>query len=325
MKTASKVIVGVIILAVIIAIAAFSFSGNATKERTVRIGYLPIMTAMPLFVAQEKGFFADEGVTVEAIPVQTSNQMTEALIRGDIDFSVDSSQVPTVVAETIDPGKIKIFSMPDRSYPDKPFDSILVAKGSPIHSLKDLEGKRLGVHPGSTATAMVGHYLKGKGIDISTITFVPLTPATQLGALTSGSIDALHALEPTIAIAVDQDVAEVMYGSIYAQLVPGAQAILGGSSVSTDFLEKEPALARKTIRALDKANQFVLDHESEARKVLPSHMKLSDTASEKVVLAYKSPTSQMDFVKEQKFLDLLYQLGEIKQPIRAEDILYRSS
>ena len=56
--------------------------------------------------------------------------------------------------------------------------------------------------PGSTATSLLRKYLKDSKVEVGGITFVPIPPQTQLGALLEGSIDALHAYEPTTAIAL---------------------------------------------------------------------------------------------------------------------------
>jgi ABC-type nitrate/sulfonate/bicarbonate transport system substrate-binding protein len=174
---------------------------GGSKTATVRIGYLSNTGSLPLFVAEEKGFFTEEGIHEEATPIATSNQLVDALAAGNLDAYPESSAYPVLAVELQSPGRLKIFSASEITK-QKPFDSILVKDSSPIGTLPDLAGKRIGVFPGSTATSLLRKYLKDSHIDVSGIVFVPIPPQTQLGALLEGSIDALHAYEPTTAIAL---------------------------------------------------------------------------------------------------------------------------
>jgi ABC-type nitrate/sulfonate/bicarbonate transport system substrate-binding protein len=181
--------------------ALFFYGGcDGSKTNTVRIGYLSNTGSLPLFVAEEKGFFTEEGIHEEATPIATSNQLVDALVAGNLDAYPESSAYPALAVELQSPGRLKIFSA-SAITKQKPFDSILVKDGSSIRSVSDLAGKRIGVFPGSTATSFLKKYLKDSHIDASGIVFVPVPPQTQLGALLEGSIDALHAYEPTTAIA----------------------------------------------------------------------------------------------------------------------------
>jgi len=72
------------------------------------------------------------------------------------------------------------------------------------YDLEDLEGKKIGVFPGSTATNLLKKFLSDNNIDISKIEFIQIVPPNQLPALYGGSIDVLHAYEPTTAIALQR-------------------------------------------------------------------------------------------------------------------------
>src|SRR6185295_15959993 len=92
----------------------------------------------------------------------------------------------------------------DRAAPDAPFDSIIVPQNSSLQTLADIQGKKVGVFPGSTGTNVLKYTMRKKGLDPSQTTFLQLTGANQLSALESGSIDALFAYEPTFTIAMQK-------------------------------------------------------------------------------------------------------------------------
>ena len=67
-----------------------------------------------------------------------------------------------------------------------------------------MEGRKIGVFPGSTATNLLKKFLSDNNIDISKIEFIQIVPPNQLPTLYEGSIDVLHAYEPTTAIALQR-------------------------------------------------------------------------------------------------------------------------
>src|SRR3989344_1148510 len=225
MKNA-KLIIPILIIAVIIVGALFVIYPKQKEEKIVKIGYLPIMASLPLYVAQENNYFVEQGVQIETTQLQSSNQLVDALVRGDIDIVVETSAVPALIAETIDSGKLKIFSASDIT-PETPFDSLIVKTGSSLNSLKDLEGKKIGVFPGSTATNLLKKFLSDNNVDTSKIEFIQIVPANQLPALYEGSIDVLHAYEPTTAIALQSGNAKKLYSSIYSEQLKNKTQRLG--------------------------------------------------------------------------------------------------
>ena len=136
----TNLIASILIMLILIIGAIYLFYPRTEETKTVRIGYLPIVASLPLYTAQENGYFKEQRVDIEAIQLQTSNQIIEALIRGDIDIGVGLSSVPFLAAESKDPGKMKVFSVSDLTK-DRPFDYIIADKEE-VASIKNLEGKK---------------------------------------------------------------------------------------------------------------------------------------------------------------------------------------
>ena len=68
--------------------------------------------------------------------------------------------------------------------------ALLVPKGSPIHSVAQLRGKRIAVAQGSSADYHLLTVLTKAGLSVHDVTLVYLQPAAGLAALTSGHVDA---------------------------------------------------------------------------------------------------------------------------------------
>ncbi len=317
----TKLFVSILIIVLIVIGAFFVFSPKQEETRVVKIGYLPIMASLPLYVAQENNYFIEQGIQIETIQLQSSNQLVDALIRGDIDIVVESSAVPALIAETIDSGKIKIFSASDIT-PETPFDSLIVKKDSTLNSLKDLEGKKIGVFPGSTATNLLKKFLSDNNVDISKMEFIQIVPANQLPALYEGSIDALHAYEPTTAIALQSGNAKKLYSSIYAeQLNHNPQGV---ALISTKFISENPQLAKKTIKAFNQASDFISQNDAKTREIVVKYVKVDKSVADNVVFLYMSRSDKINKNVLQSYADMLYDIGEMENKIDVSTLLYNS-
>jgi ABC-type nitrate/sulfonate/bicarbonate transport system substrate-binding protein len=289
------------------------------EKPTVRMGYLNIVASLPLFVAEEKGFFKDEGIQYEATAIATSNQLVDAVVAGNLDCYIESSAVPVLAVELQSSGKLKVFSVSEIT-PQAPFDALLVKEDSPIKTLSDLSGKRIGVFPGSTATNLLKKYLTDKKIDISSTSFVPMPPANHLAALLEGSIDALHAYEPTTAIAMNKGGIRQIHGSVYAEMLsPNPQGV---AAINVTFINKYPNTAAKVVRAFERAMVFMKEHDAETRQILAKKMGLSEDVSKRCVFLYMLPHDQIPVDIFQQYSDMLTDLGELSGRVQVEKLLY---
>ncbi|UCC21887.1 MAG: ABC transporter substrate-binding protein [Planctomycetota bacterium] len=287
---------------------------------TVRIGYLNLVTSLPLSVAVEKGFFIEQGVDYKAVPVASSNKIVESVITGDLDCFVGASAVPVLASELKAPGRLKVFAVSEITA-DQPFDALLVRKASPIRTLSDLSGKRIAVFPGTTATNLLRKYLGDKDVNTSTITFVPMSPASHLDALQKGSVDVIYAYEPTIAIALSTGDVKKLHGSVYADMLsPNPISV---SVVSSRFLQRHPKTAAKVISALQRAMEYMREQDGVARSILAGQMNLSREAANRCVFLYMLGHEQIDSAVFQRFVDMLTELGELKGCVTVDRLVYR--
>lgn len=312
--------IGVVILIVLIVGIFVLLKQTTTQEPSVRIGYLNIVASLPLYVAEEKGFLKEENITYESIAIASSNQLVDAVVAGNLDFYIESSAVPVLAVERQSPGKLRVFSVSEITR-QAPFDALLVKEESAIMNLSDLVGKRIGVFPGSTATNLLKKYLRDQGLDISSITFIPMPPQNHLTALLEGSVDAIHAYEPTTAIALTKGGIRKIFGSVYAEMLsPNPQGV---AVVSTTFAQQYPAITKKIIRALERAMIFMKEHDYETREILIKRMGLSEDAAELSVFLYMLPHDKIPSDIFQKYADMLTYLGEIDGQVNVENLLYR--
>ena len=67
-------------------IAAFGPFGTVARAETVKIGIIKTTASGPIFVADAKGYFAAEDITVDLVYFDSGQPISVAVASGDIDF-----------------------------------------------------------------------------------------------------------------------------------------------------------------------------------------------------------------------------------------------
>jgi ABC-type nitrate/sulfonate/bicarbonate transport system substrate-binding protein len=76
-----------------------------TEPPKVRIGYLPIIADLPLFVALEKGYFQKRQLDVEAVRFESSPTMSTAFVNNEIAAVASIASTVALSIESRDPGR----------------------------------------------------------------------------------------------------------------------------------------------------------------------------------------------------------------------------
>jgi len=315
-----RTVLAILVAAVALVTGCQVSTGSFSKQPpTVRIGRLNIVTGLPVLVAQEKGFLADEAIEYKTVTFGSSNEIVDAILAGRLDCFVGASAVPVLAAQLNSPGKLKVFAV-SRITADKPFDALLVRRDSSIKTLADLPSAKIAVFPGSTAKNLLSKFLADKDVDVSSLTFVPMAPADHLDALLKGAVDVIYAYEPTIAVALSSQPVRKLHGSVYAQMLSPNPISL--SVISTEFLKKHPETARSLIRALERGMAYMKQDDSRTRRILEKEMKLSRQAADRCVFLYMVGHEQIDSALLQRFANILTGIGELEEHVNVESLIY---
>ena len=151
--------------------------------------------------------------------------MLQAMAAGSVDIGGVGNAPPVFAASGGD--QLAIVG----AYQANPLGSaLLVPKGSSIHSVADLRGKKIAVAQGSSADYHLLTVLNKAGISVHDVTLVYLQPAEGLAALTSGHVDAWDIWSPFLEQAESQDSATALvtgsgYGSPYSFEVASRAAL----------------------------------------------------------------------------------------------------
>ena len=216
------------------------------EDPTLRIGTLPILDLLPLFVAEKQGYFKDQGITVTFVPAQSAAERDQLMQAGQID-GMNNDMVSTVLYNK-DSVKIKVVRTAIQASPAWSQYSIFAAKDSGIKSAADLKGVEIGISQATVIEYITYRLLEDAGLqpaDIKTTNVIKIADRMQL--LASGQLKAATLPEPLATLAEQQ-------GAI--RLVPDAKNPDHSNSVisfAAQVLKDKPNTVRKFLAAYEKA------------------------------------------------------------------------
>jgi NitT/TauT family transport system substrate-binding protein len=299
-----------------VCLALFLLSCTRSKPgvvENVRFGYLPIASDASFFVAVEKGFFKDQGLQVEPSKFETSNQALEALVAGRIDATAVVALETALALEANTPDQFCITEMTAANAETK-VHRIMVKADSPIKTLADLKGKKIGTFPGSQMVVflklILGRYLDTK----REVEIIQLKPELQPQALESGQVDALFCLEPTGTLLEARGLGRaISINPLYEFIQKPFPTAVG--VVSTHLAKEKPKVVAKIVSALVAAHQYMKAHPQETLLTLPKYVPIeSDIVSRVSLYDYWDPDS-IDRDAVQKLADLYVDKGILTKHI----------
>jgi NitT/TauT family transport system substrate-binding protein len=147
------------------------------QPATVRVGTLKLVGGAPLFVAQDRGYFRQEGVDARFVYFGAAAPVATAVVTGDIDVGATGI---TGTLFNLSAGGARIWLVADRGQerPGYPLNAVVVSNATydqGVRSLRDLRGKRLGLTTlGSTFHYQIGKLLERERLSEKDVELVPL-------------------------------------------------------------------------------------------------------------------------------------------------------
>jgi NitT/TauT family transport system substrate-binding protein len=173
----------------------------------VRVGYIPVTIYAPIYVADAKGYFAEEGIDIELMPVQGGSDNVVQLGAGN--FDVAGGGIGAGMWNAADRGiEFEIVAPLHAERP--PLTTPLVVskarfESGEITSVADLAGMRVAVNAAGAATEYwLQKALEQGGLTLDDVELVAVGFREVGAALESGTLDAGMLGEPLTTLAEDQ-------------------------------------------------------------------------------------------------------------------------
>jgi ABC-type nitrate/sulfonate/bicarbonate transport system substrate-binding protein len=316
-------------------------TAGAAELKKIKYATLAGTTQPVFFVAQDKGFLAEEGLDVDIENVTSGTSMIiEIVAAGQIDIGVTAPGVTMLAIEKGVP--IKMVGAFEYQFIDKNGRSwdgaVLVCEDTDsLKKLEDLKGKKIAVSDiGGIYNIYLRNALRKRGLDPDKdVSILPIPYTSMHSALVKKQVDVAFMLPPTYAIAKkDTPLKILMEGTKVSDLGVDLSAGIG---VNEKFAKKNPEIVVKFIKALLKADQFIVKDikETNGEYVKASVQKRTKYKPEFLEAWYTYRGSygrEWDYVNPlqipssliPKLSDLFIAEKQLKKPLTAEKVIDNS-
>ena len=164
----------------------------SAHAESIKIGIGPVTSAGPIFIAQDKGYFAAEGLAAEAISFDAAQSVAQGVVAGDLDFGATAA---TAAAYNLAAkGGLKIIGGQGREVPSFNGSAFLASNhawDNGLRSLKDMGNHTVGiVQIGGPIHYEVELAADKYKVDMKSVRLVALQSLPNLAtALAGGQVD----------------------------------------------------------------------------------------------------------------------------------------
>lgn len=217
-----------------------------------------------VFIAIENDYFLAEDIELKIRYYASGKETIAALFSGEVDIAA-ASELP-IALNSFKRNDFTIWITIAMSAKNL---QVLARKDRGVNNPQDLVGKKVAIAMGTIIHYFMDTYLLTNRIDTSDVEIVDVQPQAMVDAIVNGNVDAIFSWEPNI---------------YYAQKILGDNAIvlpnLYGPRVTynlvskKDFIGNNPQSLRKTIKALQKAEEFMKDNRAESIDMTASRLEI---------------------------------------------------
>ena len=215
---------------------------------------------LPLYIAIDQGYLADEGVEVQVVTAGGDSQAFAALASGQADFAQGDPTFVAISAERGGPG-IVVASVLDRvAFWGVTFDDAI----DPFADPAGFAGRTVVTYPEPNTAFVVQERLLDKaGLEPGRDSFiVPATFGTELGPIQAGLADLAVSIEPTVSQAVANG-GKVVYS--YADA--WGPFLLTGLMTTREYAESHRGVVQGVVVAYERALQLLREDPAAAAAV----------------------------------------------------------
>lgn len=218
-------------------------------------GFLP-------FIAQEKGFFKENGLDVTINEYDFGLKAVDALVEGKADIATAADFVLT--SYSFDHPDLKALATIAISLTDE----IIARKDRGIEKPQELKAKRIGVPPKTKAEFFLSKYLAFNRISYKDVHVVHLEPAQIVQAICKGTIDAASVWEPFVT-----HIRECLGANALSWPAQSGQEFYYLLLSRDGWIKDHPLAIKRFLKAIIQAEEFTRKHPDEAQRFIAKRFK----------------------------------------------------
>jgi NitT/TauT family transport system substrate-binding protein len=307
-------------------ILSLALAAPAPAADVVKMGELPSISNAGLYIAIEKGFFQERGITVEVERFASAGKMNAPLATGEIDLSVGSPSAGLYnsIAAGMD---FRIVADKGQVRPGYNFTPLIVRKdlvdSGRVKTLKDLKGLKVangakGINFDFFLAKMMEHV----GLTYEALDIVYMSYPDGIKALASKAVDAAIAPEPWGALAEKEKIGVRLFTTEQVPALATFQVAV--IMYSGKFMKERPKVARAFLQAYVQGvkvyNQRGLK-DAEVAGIINKHIKVPVETIQATYPFYVDPGARPRVQDLATFQDWFHKMGWVKDKVPMDRVV----
>ncbi len=245
--------------AALLAAPAFLHAQTVEKPKvTIAVGGKNLLYYLPLTIAEQRGYFKDEGLDVSIVDFAGGSRALQAVVGGSAD--VVSGAFEHTVNMQFKGQPMRAFVLQGRA------PQIVLGinpKTMPNYKgIADLKGKKVGVTaPGSSTNVMLNYLLAQAGLKPTDVSVIGVGASQgAVAAMRTGQIDAISNLDPVITLLQRSGDLKIVADT---RVVADSDKIFGGPMLAAclyapqPFIDKNPGTVQALANAIVRADKWL--------------------------------------------------------------------
>lgn len=223
----------------------------AVEPVTLHVAYMPNYSSLVEVVTGiEKGYFAEEGITIELVEFADGPTIIAAMEAESIDIGYIGSGAHKLCIA----GRAKIFSFAHCGNGD----AVIGLSSKGVETAADLKGKVVGYSAGTSSEAILQKTLAQAGLTMNDVTAMEMDASGLVSAMVSGSLDACALWSPSSLLVMEQcgDDAVLLANNL---TFADQSASVSSWIVMEKYAAENEDILERYLRALYKAKDFRAD------------------------------------------------------------------
>lgn len=279
-----------------------------TEKTKLTVGVMGSIDAVPLVIAEQNGYFEEEGVDLDLQIFKAANDRDAALQAGELDGVLcDETAISIYQNSGID---MKITGTTNGSW------TLVAGKDSGITSLSDLKGKKVGISKNTMIEYLADDIALSNGLEVSDIekVAIPAMPA-RLEALKNNQIDAAILPAPFNDTAVAD-------GGVEITKIYNKDIMISVTAFLQEVIDKDANAIKGFYNAYNKAIEFINSNDiSEYEDIIISTVGYSEDMRGNIVLPEFKTNYLPAEENVQNVLDWSKEKGLLTKDITAKDVM----
>lgn len=266
----------------------------------------------------QSGIFAKYGLDVSVQVANSGAVVTAAVIGGSIDIGKGS--LLNLLGAHIR-GVPIVLEAPSAIWDtNAPESALVVAKGSPIRTGRDLNGKTISVPSlGDLYQISISAWIDQHGGDSRTVKFLELPHRAAAESIAAGRVDAANIAPPVLTEAIQSGKVQIIG---HAQDAIAKHFITTAYFCMADFAQKNADVMARFRRGLYEAAAYANAHPAEIAPVLAKYSGFEEkTVAAMVTTPIGTSPKQLDPRMIQPIIDAAYKYKALPSDFPAKDIL----